>query len=60
MKSFGSGRASSLQVLLPLIFSFAAFVLAMLALFAGTGPQQQQLEDYHIIAVGNEDGLEFS
>ena len=51
MKSYGSGRVGSLQVLLPLIFSFAAFVLAMLALFAGTGPQQQQLEEYHIIAV---------
>lgn len=51
MKSYGSGRVGSFQVLLPLIFSFTAFVLAMIALFAGTGPQQQQLEEYHIIAV---------
>lgn len=54
MKSYGAGRISSLQVLFPLILSFAAFVLVMLALFAGTGPQQQQLEDYHIIAVCRE------
>ncbi|KAI1264190.1 actin cortical patch SUR7/pH-response regulator pali [Xylariaceae sp. FL1019] len=35
----------------PVIFSFVAFVLALILLLAGTGPQQRQLEPYHIIAV---------
>ncbi len=51
MKMLTSWRVSSLQVVFPLILSFVAFILAMIAIFAGTGPQQQQLEEYHIIAV---------
>lgn len=51
MKLFGAWRFNSLLVVFPLVFSLVAFVLAMIALFAGTGPQQQQLEEYHIIAV---------
>lgn len=51
MQVFGAWKVNSLAVLFPLILSLVAFVLAMIALFAGTGPQQQQLEEYHIIAV---------
>ncbi|OTA84423.1 hypothetical protein M434DRAFT_83346 [Hypoxylon sp. CO27-5] len=39
------------MVIIPLILSIAGFVLAMLALFAGTGSQQQALEEYHLIAI---------
>ncbi|KAI3322218.1 hypothetical protein HD806DRAFT_501395 [Xylariaceae sp. AK1471] len=35
----------------PVLLSFVAFVLALIALLAGTGPQQEALEPYHIIAV---------
>ncbi|KAI0141164.1 hypothetical protein F4776DRAFT_551319 [Hypoxylon sp. NC0597] len=45
------GRVSPFMVIIPLILSIAGFVLAMLALFAGTGSQQQALEDYHLIAI---------
>ncbi|KAI2606710.1 hypothetical protein GGR54DRAFT_620410 [Hypoxylon sp. NC1633] len=45
------GRATPLAAIIPLILSLAGFVLAMLALFAGTGSQQQALEDYHFIAI---------
>lgn len=45
------GRIRPLAVVIPLVLSLAGFVLAMLALFAGTGSQQQALEDYHLIAV---------
>ncbi|KAI0007998.1 hypothetical protein F4779DRAFT_589021 [Xylariaceae sp. FL0662B] len=38
-------------VVLPLLLSIVGFVLAMLALFAGTGPRQQALEEYHLIAI---------
>ena len=34
------------------LFPTIAFVLVAIALFAGTGPQQQQLEEYHILSVG--------
>lgn len=51
MQLFGVWRASALTLIFPLVFSLAAFALAMVALFAGTGAQQQQLEDYHIIAI---------
>ncbi|CAJ2512370.1 Uu.00g053850.m01.CDS01 [Anthostomella pinea] len=48
-------RASTFAVVIPLVLSLAGFVLAMLALFAGTGSQQQVMEDYHIIAVNMSD-----
>ncbi|KAI8954051.1 actin cortical patch SUR7/pH-response regulator pali [Xylaria longipes] len=35
----------------PVLISFVAFVLALIVLLAGTGPQQESLEPYHIIAV---------
>ncbi|KAI1426855.1 actin cortical patch SUR7/pH-response regulator pali [Xylaria sp. FL1777] len=35
----------------PVLISFIAFVLVMIALLAGTGPQENSLEPYHIIAV---------
>lgn len=38
---------------IPILFSVAAFVLAMLALFAGNKPGF--MEDYHIIMVGAPD-----
>lgn len=53
MLSMRVGQLSRLHVVFPLIFSLVAFILAMICLFAGTGPQQQALEDYHIIAVGS-------
>ncbi|KAI1324183.1 actin cortical patch SUR7/pH-response regulator pali [Xylariaceae sp. FL0255] len=34
-----------------ILLSLVAFVLALIALLAGTGPQQKALEPYHIIAV---------
>ncbi|KAH9883240.1 hypothetical protein F4778DRAFT_744733 [Xylariomycetidae sp. FL2044] len=40
-----------LIVVFPLVLSIAAFVLSMIALFAGTGPQQKALEEYHIVAI---------
>ncbi|KAI0483143.1 hypothetical protein GGR56DRAFT_623091 [Xylariaceae sp. FL0804] len=48
-------RVPFLAVLLPLLLSLAGFVLTMLALFAGTGSQQQALEGYHIIAINMSD-----
>ncbi|KAI0393861.1 hypothetical protein F5Y17DRAFT_286489 [Xylariaceae sp. FL0594] len=45
-------RPPSIGLLLPpALLSFVAFVLVMIALLAGTGPQQKSLEPYHIIAV---------
>ncbi|KAJ2998286.1 hypothetical protein NUW58_g374 [Xylaria curta] len=45
-------RQPSVGLLLPpVLISFVAFVLALIALLAGTGPQQESLEPYHIIAV---------
>ncbi|KAI1434554.1 actin cortical patch SUR7/pH-response regulator pali [Xylaria sp. CBS 124048] len=45
-------RKPSVGLLLPpVLITFVAFVLAMIALLAGTGPQQESLEPYHIIAV---------
>ncbi|KAI3331351.1 actin cortical patch SUR7/pH-response regulator pali [Ustulina deusta] len=45
-------RQPSIGLLLPpVLISFVAFVLVMIALLAGTGPQQESLEPYHIIAV---------
>ncbi|KAI0160399.1 actin cortical patch SUR7/pH-response regulator pali [Xylariaceae sp. FL1272] len=44
-------RGKFLLAVPPVIFSFIAFVLAIILLLAGTGPQQRQLEPYHIIAV---------
>lgn len=38
-------------LLLPVLITFVAFVLGLIALLAGTGPQQESLEPYHIIAV---------
>ncbi|KAI1461567.1 hypothetical protein F4805DRAFT_237903 [Annulohypoxylon moriforme] len=49
------GGIRPLAVIVPLILSIAGFVLAMLALFAGSGPQQQALEDYHLIAINMSD-----
>ncbi|KAI0378017.1 hypothetical protein F5Y04DRAFT_165841 [Hypomontagnella monticulosa] len=45
------GRIRPFAVVIPLILSIAGFVLAMIALFAGTGSQQQALEDYHLLAI---------
>ncbi|RYP06425.1 hypothetical protein DL764_003161 [Monosporascus ibericus] len=47
----GAGRVTPLPVVFPLLLSLVAFVLAMVALFAGTGGRQQELEEYHIIAI---------
>ncbi|TRX93126.1 hypothetical protein FHL15_005994 [Xylaria flabelliformis] len=45
-------RQPSVGLLLPpVLISFVAFVLALIVLLAGTGPQQESLEPYHIIAV---------
>lgn len=45
-------RQPSVGLLLPpVLISFVAFVLAVIALLAGTGPQEESLEPYHIIAV---------
>ncbi|KAI6090199.1 hypothetical protein F4821DRAFT_38445 [Hypoxylon rubiginosum] len=49
------GRVRPLAVVIPLILSIAGFILAMIALFAGTGSQQQALEDYHLIAINMSD-----
>lgn len=38
-------------LLLPVLITFVAFVLGLIALLAGTGPQQESLEPYHIIAI---------
>ncbi|RYO75491.1 hypothetical protein DL766_009390 [Monosporascus sp. MC13-8B] len=51
MKMLGAGRVTPLPVVFPLLLSLAAFVLAMIALFAGTGSRQQELEEYHIVAI---------
>ncbi|KAI0447792.1 actin cortical patch SUR7/pH-response regulator pali [Xylaria telfairii] len=45
-------RQPSVGLLLPpVLISFVTFVLALIILLAGTGPQQESLEPYHIIAV---------
>ncbi|KAI1821550.1 actin cortical patch SUR7/pH-response regulator pali [Xylaria intraflava] len=45
-------RKPSVGLLLPpVLITFVSFVLALIALLAGTGPQQKSLEPYHIIAV---------
>ncbi|KAI0203756.1 actin cortical patch SUR7/pH-response regulator pali [Astrocystis sublimbata] len=45
-------RHPGLGLLLPpVIFSLVGFVLALIVLLAGTGPQQESMEPYHIIAV---------
>ncbi|XDG07115.1 hypothetical protein ABKA04_006730 [Annulohypoxylon sp. FPYF3050] len=49
------GGIRPLTVIVPLILSIAGFVLAMIALFAGSGSQQQALEDYHLIAINMSD-----
>ncbi|KAI1779589.1 hypothetical protein F4818DRAFT_453641 [Hypoxylon cercidicola] len=51
MPIVSDGHIRPLAVVIPLILSIAGFVLAMIALFAGTGSQQQALEDYHLIAI---------
>ncbi|KAI1207966.1 uncharacterized protein F4807DRAFT_160689 [Annulohypoxylon truncatum] len=50
-----NGGIRPLAVIVPLILSIAGFVLAMIALFAGSGSQQQALEDYHLIAINMSD-----
>ncbi|KAI1447645.1 hypothetical protein F5Y02DRAFT_415643 [Annulohypoxylon stygium] len=49
------GGVRPLTVIVPLILSIAGFVLAMIALFAGSGSQQQALEDYHLISINMSD-----
>lgn len=50
MRSQGLNKSTGRAfVLCPLIFSAAAFALALVALFAGSKPGQ--MEDYHIISV---------
>ncbi|KAI1761119.1 hypothetical protein GGR53DRAFT_45096 [Hypoxylon sp. FL1150] len=49
------GHVRPLAVVIPLILSIVGFILAMIALFAGTGSQQQALEDYHLIAINMSD-----
>ncbi|KAI0878993.1 actin cortical patch SUR7/pH-response regulator pali [Hypoxylon argillaceum] len=45
-------RQPSVGLLLPpVLISFVAFILVVIALLAGTGPQQESLEPYHVIAV---------
>ncbi|KAI0470149.1 actin cortical patch SUR7/pH-response regulator pali [Xylaria cf. heliscus] len=45
-------RQPSVGLLLPpVLISFVTFVLVLIALLAGTGPQKESLEPYHIIAV---------
>ncbi|OTB03706.1 hypothetical protein M426DRAFT_321412 [Hypoxylon sp. CI-4A] len=48
-------RVRPLMVVIPLILSLAGFILAMIALFAGSGSQQQALEEYHLIALNMSD-----
>ncbi|KAI0852573.1 actin cortical patch SUR7/pH-response regulator pali [Daldinia vernicosa] len=45
------GYTRPLMVAIPTILSLVGFVLAMIALFAGSGSQQQSMEQYHIIAI---------
>ncbi|KAI0117071.1 actin cortical patch SUR7/pH-response regulator pali [Daldinia grandis] len=45
------GYARPLTVVIPTILSLVGFVLAMIALFAGSGSQQRSMENYHIIAI---------
>ena len=50
MRSRGTSKSAGRAfVLCPLIFSAAAFALALVALFAGSKPGQ--MEDYHVISV---------
>ncbi|KAI0404316.1 actin cortical patch SUR7/pH-response regulator pali [Xylaria palmicola] len=52
MFSTATPRHPSVGLLLPpVLISFVALVLAMILLLAGTGPQKESLEPYHIIAV---------
>lgn len=51
MGVFGSWQVKTWPLFIPLLLSIAAFVLSMLALFAGTGAQQQALEEYHMFSV---------
>ncbi|KAI2635376.1 actin cortical patch SUR7/pH-response regulator pali [Xylaria nigripes] len=44
-------KPSVALLLPPVLVSFVAFILALIALLAGTGPQQESLEPYHIIAI---------
>ncbi|KAI8632146.1 hypothetical protein F5Y19DRAFT_423491 [Xylariaceae sp. FL1651] len=47
--------SGGLALLLPTVLSLVAFVLAMIALLAGTGSQQEALEPYHIVAINLSD-----
>ncbi|KAI8962186.1 actin cortical patch SUR7/pH-response regulator pali [Daldinia sp. FL1419] len=47
----GRGHVRPLAVVIPTLLSLVGFVLAMIALFAGSGSQQQSMEKYHIIAI---------
>ncbi|KAI0596479.1 actin cortical patch SUR7/pH-response regulator pali [Biscogniauxia sp. FL1348] len=51
----GETRVNPFLVIIPLLLSIVGFVLTMLALLAGTGPQQHALEDYHLLAVNMSD-----
>jgi len=51
MGVFGSWRIKTWPLFIPLLLSIVAFVLSMIALFAGTGPQQQALEEYHMLSI---------
>ncbi|KAH7035484.1 actin cortical patch SUR7/pH-response regulator pali [Microdochium trichocladiopsis] len=51
MGVFGSWKVKTWPLFIPLALSIAAFVLSMIALFAGTGPQQQALEEYHMLSL---------
>ncbi|KXJ95622.1 actin cortical patch SUR7/pH-response regulator pali [Microdochium bolleyi] len=51
MGIFGSWKVKTWPLFIPLALSIAAFVLSMLALFAGTGQQQQALEEYHMFSI---------
>ncbi|OTB15630.1 hypothetical protein K445DRAFT_111325 [Daldinia sp. EC12] len=45
------GYARPLTVVIPTLLSLVGFVLAMIALFAGSGSQQRSMEKYHILAI---------
>ncbi|KAI1648611.1 actin cortical patch SUR7/pH-response regulator pali [Daldinia loculata] len=45
------GYTRPLMVVIPTLLSLVGFVLAMIALFAGSGSQQRSMENYHIIAI---------
>ncbi|KAI0023086.1 hypothetical protein F4780DRAFT_777208 [Xylariomycetidae sp. FL0641] len=48
-------RRQAFSVVLPLLFSMVAFILVMIALLAGTGPQRKALEGYHVIGINMSD-----